>query len=62
MDQDLKPIYKKTLIKGFDKCDKTIKDQVHRMNEFAIFTSPGLKNEKTKTEKIKMKLALDLGD
>lgn len=60
MKDDLKPLYKKHLIKGFEKCDKTIRDQVRRMNEFTLFTSPG-NEDKTRTRKATMK-AKDVGD
>lgn len=60
MKDDLKPLYKKQLIKGFDKCDKVIRDQVHRMNDITMFTSPG-NQDKTRTRKATFK-AKDIGD
>lgn len=40
MDQDIRPTYKKHIVKGFDRADRVTKDHVRRMNEFTVTIPP----------------------
>ena len=40
MDVDIKPTYKKHIVRGFEKADRSTREQVKKMNEFLIHMPP----------------------
>lgn len=63
MEQDLKPIFNKKLIKGFDTCNDHIKHEIDKMNDWkAIARQKVAREKKHKKEKAMHRKATGMGD
>jgi hypothetical protein len=63
MEQNLKPIINKKLIKGFETCNDHIRGEIDRMNDWkAIARLKVFREKKHKKEKLAHRKATGMGD